>query len=837
MQRRIDLCGTWKLRWTDYQRGDKLTRLCQPRPDLSRAFDAQVPGEVHLDLKRAGLIGEPTEALGFLSSRWVEEMVWNYLRPFKAPALKPGERAWLIFETLDLAAVVFLNGREIGRHANAFHPFRIDVTAELKPGENQLLVSLEAGLYHGAEKPTTGYGGPENALSKRHWLRTVQSSFGWDWSNRLGNVGIRGRVALEIASDLRCDPMVATATLSDDLASGSVRIRIPVEGLRDKPFKVTLYARMAGAARGTELPVDIKPGAQVVETVLPVDRPDLWWPAGHGAQPLYAVKAVLRAENRTLASFSRRVGFRHVRVCQDPHPVKGRYFKLEVNRKPIFIKGGNWVPADPIPARIGPDRYAALVELALGAHFNLLRIWGGGLYESDTLYDLCDEKGILLWQEFIFACSRYPVTDTAFTQSVKTEAVFQVRRLAHHPSLVVWCGNNEIEQGYYFWGYDKDLTMPCHSLFHNILPRIVNAEDGTRFYLPSSPYSPDHESPTADHVGDQHPWSIGFTNTDFRNYRDMACRFPNEGGILGPTALPTLKACLPPGQRKPGSFAWEMTDNSVSFWSNQRHPDLMLEQWLGVKLENLSLEEFVYAGGLLQGEGLSEYIRNFRRRMFDTASAVFWMYNDCWPMIRSWTIVDYFLRRTPSYHPVKRAFQPLAVVVAREAGRIRIFGVNEGGAWTGRVRFGLFALAGGYPLDREQEAVLPANASTLLGEFPESALLKRGEATHGAFARLTDGGGTEVARDRLFLPFFKDMTWPRAAVRMRRTKGNVTFSSTAFAWRICLDLDGEKAYPDNFFDLLPGIPVTLAWPEILGAPKILRIGNDLFRKGKPIRKR
>jgi beta-mannosidase len=486
------------------------------------------------------------------------------------------------------------------------------------------------------------------------------------------------------------------------------------------------------------------------------------------------------------------------------------------------------VPADPIVARITSGRYAALVRLALDAHFNLLRIWGGGLYECDVLYDLCDEKGILLWQEFIFACSRYPVPDEPFTKDVKNEAVFQVRRLAHHPALAVWCGNNEIEQGYWSWGYDRNQVMPCHSLFHNILPRIVKAEDGSRFYLPSSPYSPDNEIPTADHTGDQHPWSVGFHNTDFRDYREMICRFPNEGGILGPTSLPTVEACLPAGQRKPGSFAWDLHDNSVTFWGNTRQPDAMLDQWLGLQAAGLSLPDYVYAGGLLQGEGLSEYIRNFRRRMFDSASAVFWMYNDCWPMVRSWTIVDYYLRKTPSYHPVKRAFQPLAVFLAREDGKVRVFGVNEGAGWKGRLRFGLFALKGGYPLDRMIEASLPANASTLLGEFPEKAWLKLGEKTHGAFAQLIAEDGTEASRDRLFLPFFKEMKWPKATVAVKRKGGKAIFTSSSFAWRVCLDLDGEKPYPDNFFDILPGIPVVLDWPAKLGAPKILRLGNALF---------
>ncbi len=828
MNQVLDLCGTWKLRWTDHQRGDKLARLLQPHPDLSRAIDAQVPGEVHLDLKRAGLLQEPTEDLHFLDARWVEETIWHYYRTFSAPKLKPAQKAWLVFETLDLAAVIYLNGKEVGRHVNAFYPCRIDVTEALRNGENELLVSVEAGLYHAAAKPVDHFSGPESTLSRKHWLRTVQSSFGWDWSLRLGNVGIGGGVALEIATTMRTDAPSMTASLSADLKTGSVIVRLPVEGLSDQPLKGVLSAWIEGTRTRVTTAVEIKPGHQILETGLLLPEPELWWPAGHGPARLYTVKLLLKTGSKTQTTASRRIGFRHVRINQDPHPVMGRYFKIEINGKPIFVKGGNWVPADPIPARITKKRTTGLINLALEANFNLLRIWGGGRYESDALYDHCDEQGVLVWQEFIFACSRYPVTDEAFTQDVKREAIHQVRRLAHHPALVVWCGNNEIEWGYYSWGYDRNQVMPCHSLFHNILPRIVKDEDGTRFYLPSSPYSPDHELPNADHLGDQHPWSIGFTNTDFRGYRQMTCRFANEGGILGPTSLPTIKACLPAGQRKPGSFAWEQHDNSIAYWGERSHPDSMLTQWLGLQLEELSLADYAYSGGVLQGEGLFEYIRNFRRRMFSSASAVFWMYNDCWPMIRSWTIVDYYQRRTPSFHPVKRAFAPLAVFLAHEEGVIRVFGVNEGVEWKGRLRYGLFALKGGYPLDRSHEVRLPANASTLLSEFPESALLKRGESTHGAFARLETEDGIEVGQDRLFLPYFKDMQWPKARITVRRKQGKAIFSCSTFAWRVCLDLDGEKAFPDNFFDLLPGVPLVLDWPDQLGAPRIVRIGNDLF---------
>jgi beta-mannosidase len=252
----------------------------------------------------------------------------------------------------------------------------------------------------------------------------------------------------------------------------------------------------------------------------------------------------------------------------------------------------------------------------------------------------------------------------------------------------------------------------------------------------------------------------------------------------------------------------------------------MLRRWLGRDITSFTVAEWVYWGGVVQGEGLTEYIRNFRRRMFSSASAVFWMYNDCWPCVRSWTVVDYYLRRTPSFHPVRRAFAPLTVCIAVEEERVRIFGVNDGPEWSGQVRCGLFALAGGYPLDETLTVTLPTNASTLLTEFDLATWEALGPTTHAAFALLSRDG-VEAARDRLFLPYFKELEFAPANVRVRREGGKAIFECDVFAWRICLDLDGEQVLPDNFFDILPDVPTVLDWPEALGRPRVLRVGNDL----------
>ena len=840
MNQKIDLNGSWQLRWNDGQRGDHIERLLGPDADMSRAIEAHVPGEVHLDLVRAGLIAEPTVDLNCLAARWVEQTYWGYRRTFDAPALEPGERAFLTLERLDLAAIIYLNGQEVGRHANEFYPCVLDVTGGLMAGQNVLVVVVESGVFYAADKPGRGFGmHADSELSKRNWLRKVQSSFGWDWSTHLLNVGITGPVRLEICARARFDRFVALARLSDDLKQGAVTARIFAEGLGDAAQPGKLTARLLGPAGqpGPQVTADvtIQPGLHPVEVTIPVAQPELWWPVNHGAQPLYTVQAALAVAGQVIGEAQRQVGFRHVRVNQDPHPQGGSYFVIEINGKPIFVKGANFVPADMIPARLDRARYATLVDRALEANFNLLRIWGGGLYESDDFYEICDARGVLVWQEFIFACAKYPAYDEAFLADVKQEAAYQVRRLAHHPSLVVWCGNNEMEEGNYHWGYEKGVAHPDYALFHMVLPVILKQEDGTRYYQPSSPYSPDHESPRRPDMGDQHPWTVGFGNTDYRDYRGMISRFPNEGGILGPTALPTVLACLPPGEEDSQALvfdrknparclAWDVHDNAFTFGGMFSYPNLMLEQWLGKTVDGMTIEDLVYYGGIVHGEGLTEYIRNFRRRMFSSASAVFWMYNDVWPATRSWTIVDYYLRRTPAFYPVKRACKPLSVALVLEDGVVRVYGVNEGPEWQGELHCGLFALAGGYPVEIFKSITLPANASTLVAKFSAAMWDDLGATTHGAFAILSRDG-QEAARDRLFQPYYKELAWPKAEVRVRRENGEAVFESDVFAWRVCLDLEGEVALPDNFFDVLPGIPTVLDWPDSLGIPRVMRIGN------------
>ena len=830
MINQLSLDGTWKASWFDGQRGCYQNGIDTPTADVSCYIDAQVPGEIHMDLVREGSIKDPAVEANCVAARWVEECIWTYRRELDVPSAALKGRSWLVFEELSYAADIRLNGDKLARHANFFHPCRIETTGKLKKGKNRLTVHLDGGLFSVSDKQYEGYGLPLDAkLHKRHWLRSPQCQFSWDWAPRLINVGIGKSVRLEWTADkARVERFVPIVRMDAGLEKAKVIARVFVENLADGETECSLTASIPALQAKAAKKLKLKAGENCCEVELEVSGFELWWPRGYGEQPLYDIEMEVKHGRETLGARTARIGFRSVEFTQKPHPEKGSYFILEVNGKKVFVKGANFVPADFIFARIDKTRYEKLVELAEEANFNMLRIWGGGLYESDEFYTLCDERGFLVWQEFCFSVCRYPGNDAEFMRSVETEAIYQARRLAPHPSLAAWCGNNEIEWHQTSKGACRTgVTLPDYGIFHRLLPRILGEEDPGRYYQPSSPYSPDiTKHPNVDECGDQHPWGIGFSNNDFREYRKMPCRFPCEGGVLGPTSRPTMLACLPEGQRRHNSFAWTVHDNAIApaFWVKP-HVDSITQLWLGKDIASFSIEDYVYWGGILQGEGLKEYCENFRRRMFDSAAAIFWMYNDCWPTVRSWTIIDYFLRRNPSFHFVRRAMNPVHVVIAEdgEQGRCTVHGVNDTQTEvSGRLRYGIFSLDGAYLKDIEIDANLPANSSTPLAAFASKDWTKRDRTM--PFASLAGADGSLISRNRLCDKLFKDMKWPAAKVKVHLGKGRAVFQSKVFALDVCIDLDGEEKLADNYFDLWPGVPYSIPWNKKT-PPQIKGLGN------------
>ncbi|OFX33820.1 MAG: hypothetical protein A2W90_05185 [Bacteroidetes bacterium GWF2_42_66] len=831
-----NLSGIWKVTWNDGNHGPNHVdafSMMDPLNDTLRYLDVDVPMDLIVAMQKKGMIGDLNYGTNYLSARWVSEQYWQYYKQFNAPKEALNKPVWLKFDRLDYSARIYLNGQLIGNHENAFIPCLIDISGKLKEGNNILTVGIESGLYNVADKNLTNYNSSLNVhLNKRHWIRKPQYQFSWDWNPQLINVGITGNVSLIWRDEARLDNIVPWIKISDDLLSADIEIRAFIEGGKDTS-SLTLEATLVETDQRVLSQIKVAEGVNPFKLKMRVNKPNLWWPAGQGDQNLYTLKVDIKSDGKVIDSGFRKIGFRKIEVDRSRHPVKGNFFTIKVNNRPVFMKGGNWVPPDMIYSNIEVKQLEKLVDMDVKANFNILRIWGGGLFAGNDLLRLCDEKGLVVWHDFLFACSKYPGDDVDFYNNVKEEVNWAVREFAYHPSLIIWCGNNEIEWGTWAWGFtNTGKVAPDYFIYHHLMPIIMKEEDPYRLYWPSSPYSENLEFPNSPYTGDQHPWdvSLGKDSTSFWAYRKYVDRFPNEGGVLGASSPATLRQFLPAGEQFIRSFSWDLHDNLVNFWNDKKGITYrFVEDWLGKDYTKMSFDDYVFASALLQSEGLSEYINNYHRRMYSSSGTIFWMYNDSWPVTHGWTIVDYYLRKKLAYHPVRRAFEQICVVVAEEGSKINIYGINERQKpWTGKLQYGLFGINGKYAVNEQKNILLPPNSSTIIASFEKKVFEEAGIKDHGAFAILKDKA-TIISQHRLFLTRFKDLELSKPQVSIRQDDDKATISSPSFVWGLCLDVDGESDISDNCFDLLPDISYVVNCPK--GAKiEVKMTGNDLMNR-------
>jgi beta-mannosidase len=830
----LNLTGRWKVTWNDGNHGPSgIGEFCKMNPlnDTLRYMDVEVPMDLNLAMQKKGMIGDLNYGINYLSARWVSEQYWQYYNQFDAPRDALNKLVWLKFDRLDYSANIYLNGNLIGRHDNAFIPCMIDITGKLKETSNILTIGIESGLYDVADKNMSDYNRDISVhLNKRFWLRKPQYQFGWDWNPQLINIGITGEVSLIWRDKARLDHVVPWIMMSDDLSVADITIRTFIE-MTDGSGDFTIDATLVETNQKVSGQITVSKGIKPYELEMRVNNPKLWWPAGQGDPNLYTLRVDVKKDGKIIDTGYRKIGFRKIEVDRSQHPVEGNYFTIKVNNRPVFMKGGNWVPADMIYSSVDTNRLKRLVDMAVDANFNILRIWGGGLFAGNELLRLCDEKGMLVWHDFLFACSKYPGDNVDFYNNVKREVTWAVREFAYHPSLIVWCGNNELEWGTWGWGYAKSgKVVPDYLIYHHLMPVIIKEEDPTRFYWPSSPYSENFEFPNSPLTGDQHPWgvSLGKDTTSFWAYRDYVDRFPNEGGVLGASSPASLRQFLPSGEQFVRSFSWDLHDNLMNFRNENKGVTYKcIEDWLGKDYTKMSFDDYIFASALLQSEGLMEYINNYHRRMYSSSSAIFWMYNDSWPVTHGWTIVDYYLRKKLAYHPVRRAFEQICVVVAEEGNKINIYGINEKQQpWKGNLQYGLFETSGKLPVNEFKNVTLPPNASTVIASFDKNAFEKAGTKNHGAFAVLKDNV-TVISQHRLFLARFKDLALQKPQVSIKYREDKAIITSSVYVWGLCLDIDGESNISDNCFDILPNIPYTV---NIKKGEKVevKMTGNDLM---------
>jgi len=638
-----------------------LTAVRGPIPDdiTGRRVPAVVPGCAHTDLHRAGLIADPFDGDNETTQQWIGSTVWRYEREF---AWQPdgSTRYDLVADGLDTLATVTVNGAVVATTANQHRSYRFEIGHLLTPGANMIAVEFDAPV-DAAERVAAAHGGALPHVNHHPYnsLRKTASNFGWDWGIDVATSGIWKPIAIEGWSDVR---IAAVRPLVDVIGDeGVLTAHIDLERLAAGAVDATLTVSRDGVVVAEAAGRIAESGA--VRVVVPDVA--LWWPTGHGEQSLYDVVVTVGD-----AAWQGRVGFRTVTLdtSGDEH---GTRFVVHVNGRPIWIRGANWIPDHAFATEITPERLGRRIDDALDAHINLLRVWGGGMYESEHFYRLCDERGLLVWQDFLFACAAYAEEDW-LAGEVEAEVREAVTRLSRHPSLILWNGNNENIVAYAEWGWRSaigDRTWG-NGYYRRLLPAIVAELDPTRPYTPGSPYSfAEYVTPNDDHNGSVHIWDV-WNEKDYTAYREWKPRFVAEFGFQGPPAWTTLTSVVhdePLDPYGPQMLVHQKADRG----------NLKLERgYTGHFPAPTSIDDWHFTTQLNQAHAIRYGIEYFRSLAPYNTGTVVWQLNDDWPVV-SWAAVDFAERRKPLWYALRDAYRPRLVTIQPDDDVLQVVIVND----------------------------------------------------------------------------------------------------------------------------------------------------------------
>jgi len=665
-----------------------------PAELVGAVVPAAVPGCVHTDLLAAGLVPDPYLDENEALLAWVGEVDWRYettLRWDAQDAPEAYDVVELVAEGLDTVAAVELDGTVLARTRNMHRTHRVDVTGVLTPGEHALAVTFAAPVP--AARRMSEELGPRPCAYEQPFnaIRKMACSYGWDWGPALTTSGIWRPLRLHAWRTARLGavrPLVDVRPSSGRAdgagSTGVLHVHVDVVRAPGAGGPLTVAAEVAG--RHAE--VVLAAGETVTTVELEVDDVALWWPVGHGDQPLYPVAVTLAAGDEALDAWSGQVGFRTVALDTTPDDA-GTPFRLVVNGEPVFARGLNWIPDDCFPTRVTAADVAARLGDAVDVGANLVRVWGGGLYESEDFYDACDRLGLMVWQDFLFACAAY-AEEEPLRSEVEAEAREAVTRLAPHPSLVLWNGNNENIWGHEDWGWVEQLDGASWGwgYYTDLLPRVVAELDGTRPYCPGSPYAMDPDRHPNDPAhGPSHLWDV-WNAVDHAHYRDSVPRFVAEFGWQAPPTWATLTRAVhddPLAPDSPGMVAHQKAVGGEDKLSRGLAPHLP---------EPETFDDWHWSMTLNQARAVTVGVEHLRSWTPVCSGAVWWQLNDCWP-VTSWAVVDGDGRRKPAWYALRRAFADRLLTVQPRADGLAVVLVNDHpAAWDGSVRVRRLGLDG-----------------------------------------------------------------------------------------------------------------------------------------------
>ena len=658
MLKKIKLNNNWNFSLSKNFNPNKVS--IDKRLKSSKEFPATVPGTIHTDLLNNKIIDDPFYSDNELRMDWIPECDWLYQSKFDFKGnLK--NNVDIVFEGLDTISEIYLNNIRLGGTDNMFVKYRYNVKNILKVKGNELKVLLKSPTRFAADEEKK-YGKLPVALnSTRVYIRKAQYSFGWDWGPTFPTSGIWRNVYLEEWSDAKIDSLTFN-TISIYKKAAEVEVNIKVNSSGKKDLSIELSLSNGGSFYERKIPLTSSLKNKIS---FKIKEPKLWWPNGEGEQNLYLLNVKLVKENVVLDEIKKSVGIRSIElVLKDKDKTT---FKFKVNNKDIYIKGVNWIPDDSFLPRVNKKKYSELLLLARQANMNIVRVWGGGVYEDDEFYNTCDELGLLVWQDFMFACGSYSENDN-FIANVGEEVTQNILRIQHHPCLALWCGNNENE---WIWHQEQKTSykkMPGYNIYHKIIPDILKEIDPSRPYWPSSPFGND-EDPNSFNSGNTHQWNIWSRWIDYAEVVNDKSLFVTEFGFQSPANKNTFEKCLPVKNRNISNQIFEHHNKQIE------GPERIIKFLSGHLPIKSEWDDYLYLAQLNQAFALKtclEYWRTNGR----TNGSIIWQINDCWP-VTSWSMIDSDTTPKLSYYFVKNTFAPFLLYFKADRSNIKIILLNQ----------------------------------------------------------------------------------------------------------------------------------------------------------------
>lgn len=759
-------------------------------------FPAKVPGTVHLDLMENKIIPDPFKDDNEKKVQWVENEDWDYQTSFtiSSKQLTSTQNIDLVFNGLDTFSEIYINGKLLKKTDNMFRKWVIPVKEHLKSGENILLVKFKSAVNTGKElAKKVPFTMPE---SPRSFARKAQYHFGWDWGPRLVTAGIWKEVKLEFWNNAKLENIKIQ---QKKLAKEKAELNVHAEIITEKGGKYII------SINNKSFDCQLKKGKNIIQIPYAINNPKLWQPNGLGKQELYSIRISLQKNSIPLADKEVRIGLKTVELVQEKD-TKGKSFYFKVNGNPVYIKGTNWIPGDSFSPRMTKEKYQYLIKQAKEANMNMIRVWGGGIYEDDEFYKACDENGILVWQDFMFAGSFYP-SDEDFLNNVKEEVKDQINRLQNHPSIALWCGNNEVDEAIVNWGYQKQFNYSKEDslqvwkdykkVFHELIPNTIkeNASADKSIYWPSSPsIGWGHKESLTE--GDSHYWGVWWGEQPFEIYNEKVGRFMSEYGFQGMPTLETTKTMF--------SGTPDLNLQNPTIKAHEKHSRgwQIIDEY--IKRDYKLPADFVqynYVSQLVQARGMQIAIEAHRRAKPYNMGTLYWQLNDCWPVV-SWSSLDYLGNWKALHYQVKRSFDNIMITVNETPENYEIHFINDDSQLiSGYESIDLIDFNGRSAYNNYGIVTMEPNSNKVIFTLDKDIFSSFDLKKYALLMRFK-GDDQKYYENIHYFAKPKDLKLSQPNIRIKKiSPTEIEVSTDVLAKDVYLI--GDVHFSDNFFDLLP----------------------------------